>query len=224
MNLPLTGSSALTFGPGSAIGGDMTSTSGSLYFNGCTFSGICNAIKTGTTSDYSGGNNIFNGVTTITDAGSGYMVFGNGNADQFNTTATFNNTGSNSMYIAYNSPNNIFGGTTTFNNTPTANTAIYVSQNSAGTVFNGNIVVTSNNGQGVLFCNGNATATATLSPGYTISVGAGGFSAGTLLLRQFTQSGATPQSLTLTGSAEPNVRSLCRDRREYHHGQPHAAL
>jgi hypothetical protein len=200
MNLPLTGVSALTFGPTSAIGGDMTSTSGSLYFNGCTFSGVCNATKTGTTSDWSSGNNIFNGVTTITDAGSGYIVFGNGNSDQFNNTATFNNTGSNSIYVAYNSANNVFGGTTTFNNTPTANTGIYVSQNSAGTVFNGNIVVTSTNGQGVVFCNGNTTATATLSSGYTISVGAGGFSAGTLLLRQFTQSGPTPQSLTLTGS------------------------
>jgi hypothetical protein len=200
MNLPLTGTSALTFGPSSAIGGDMTSTSGSLSFNGCTFSGICNATKTGATDDWSSGNNIFNGVTTITDAGSGYMVFGNGNADQFNSTATFNNTGSNSIYVAYNSPNNIFGGTTTFNNSPTANQAIYVSQNSAGTVFNGNIVVSSTNGQGVQFCNGNNTATATLSAGNTISIGAGGFSAGTLLLRQFTQSGPTAQSLTLTGA------------------------
>lgn len=200
MNLPLTGASALTFGPSSAIGGNMTSTSGSLYFNGCTFGGTCTATKTGTTNDWSSGNNVFNGVTTITDAGSGYMVFGNGNSDQFNSTATFNNTGSNSMYVAYNSSGNSFGGTTTFNNLPTANTGIYVSQYSAGTVFNGNIVVTSTNGQGVLFCNGNTSATATLSSGYTISVGAGGFSAGTLLLRQFTQSGPTVQSLTLTGS------------------------
>jgi hypothetical protein len=200
MNLPLTSSSALTFGPSSAIGGNMTSTSGSLYFNGCTFSGSCTATKTGTTNDWSSGSNVFNGVTTITDAGSGIMVFSNGNPDQFNNTATFNNTGSSSMYVAYNSANNVFGGTTTFNNTPTANTAIYVSQNSAGTIFNGNIVATSTNGQGVLFCNGNNTATATLSSGYTISVGAGGFSAGTLLLRQFTQSGPTPQNLTLTGA------------------------
>ncbi|HTR28541.1 MAG TPA: T9SS type A sorting domain-containing protein [Puia sp.] len=200
VNLPLTGNTALTFGPNSAIGGDMTSTSGSLYFNGCTFSGICNATKTGATSDWSSGNNIFNGVTTITDAGSGYMVFGNGNADQFNNNATFNNTGGNNIYVAYNSSNNIFGGTTTFNNSPTTNSLISVSQNSAGTVFNGNIVVTSTSGQGVQFCTGNGTATASLSSGYTISVGAGGFSAGTLLLRQFTQSGPTPQSLTLTGT------------------------
>ncbi len=200
MNLPLTGVSALTFGPSSAIGGNMTSTSGTLSFNGCTFSGICNATKTGATNDWSSGNNIFNGVTTITDAGAGFLVFGNGNSDQFNNNATFNNTGSNSMYLAYNSPNNVFGGVTTFNNTPTANQAIYVSYYSAGTVFNGNMVVTSTFGQGVQFCNGNTSATATLSSGYTISVGAGGFTAGTLLLRQFTQSGPTAQSLTLTGA------------------------
>jgi hypothetical protein len=201
MNLPLTGITSLTFGPNSAIGGDMTSTSGSLYFNGCTFSGVCNATKNGTTGDWSGGNNIFNGVTTITNAGSGVMVFGSGNSDQFNNTATFNNTGSNSMYVAYNSANNIFGGTATFNNTPTTNTGIYVSSYSAGTLFNGNIVVTSTNGQGVQFCTGNTTATATLASGNTISVGAGGFSVGYLYLRQFTQSGPTSQSLTLTGTS-----------------------
>jgi hypothetical protein len=200
MNLPLTGTSALIFGPSSAIGGNLLSTSGSLYFNGCTFSGTVNSTKTGTTNDNSSGNNIFNGVTAITDAASGYLLFGNGNSDQFNSQSTFNNTGSANMYIAYNSTNNTFGGTATFNNTPTANTAIYVSQYSAGTIFNGNIVVNSTNGQGILFCNGNTTATATLSAGNSISVGAGGFSAGTLLLRQFTQSGSTVQSLTLTGA------------------------
>jgi hypothetical protein len=200
INLPLTGNSSLVFGPTSTIGGDLTSTSGSLYFNGCMFNGMVNSTKTGATSDWSSGNNIFNGVTTITNSGSGFLLFGNGNADQFNTVATFNNTGSNNIYVAYNSSNNIFGGVTTFNNSPTANTLIYVSSNSSGTVFNDNIVVTSTNGQGVQFCTGNATAAATLSAGKTITVGASGFSAGTLLLRQFTQTGATPQSLTLTGA------------------------
>ena len=199
INLPLTGNSSLVFGPTSTIGGDLTSTSGSLYFNGCTFNGAANCTKTGATNDASSGNNIFNGVATMTDAGAGYLLFGNGNPDQFNTTATFNNAGGSNIYVAYNSPNNIFGGVTTFNNTPTANTLIYVSQYSAGTVFNDNIVVTSTAGQGVQF-GGAAAATETLVAGKTISVGAGGFSAGTLLLRQFTQVGATPQSLTLTGT------------------------
>ena len=200
MNLPLTGNSSLTFGPTSTIGGDLTSTSGSLYLNGCTFNGAVDATKTGTTNDYSSGNNIFNGITTLTNAGTGTLLLGNGNKDQFMTTATFNNTGSNNLWVAYNSPNNVFGGVTTFNNTPAANTAIYVSPYSAGTVFNDNIVVSSTNGQGVQFCTSNTTATATLAAGKTITIGSGGFSAGTLLLRQFTQTGTTPQSLTLMGT------------------------
>jgi hypothetical protein len=199
VNLPLTGNSTLIFGPTSTIGGDLTSTSGSLYFNGCTFNGMVNATKTGTTNDNSSGNNIFNGAATLTNAGTGYLLLGSGNRDQFMTAATFNNTGGSNIYVAYNSPNNVFGGITTFNNTPTANTLINASLNSAGTLFNDNIVVSSTNGQGVQFCGGN-TATATLAAGKTIAVGSGGFSAGTLLLRQFTQTGATPQNLSLTGT------------------------
>ncbi|HEX9509538.1 MAG TPA: T9SS type A sorting domain-containing protein [Puia sp.] len=200
MNLPLTGNSSLTFGPTSTIGGNLSSTSGSLYFNGCTFNGTVNATKTGSTNDYSSGNNIFNDVSVMTDAGSGFLVLGNGNRDQFMSAATFNNTGSNNLYVAYNSANNIFGGVTTFNNTPTGNMGIFVSSNSAGTLFSDNILVTSTSGQGVQFCSGNNTATATLAAGKTIAIGSGGFSAGTLLLRQFTQTGATAQSLTLTGT------------------------
>ncbi|HEY4290786.1 MAG TPA: T9SS type A sorting domain-containing protein [Puia sp.] len=200
MNLPLTGNSSLTFGPTSAIGGDLTSTSGSLFFNGCTFNGLVNSTKTGASNDGSAGNNIFNGNAVMTNAGSGYLLFGNGNKDQFNAASTFNNTGSNNIYVAYNSANNLFGGVTTFNNSPTGNGLIYVSNYSAGTAFNDNVVVTSTSGQGVQFCNSNATATATLTSGKTISIGAGGFSAGTLLLRQFTQTGSTAQSLTLTGT------------------------
>ncbi|MDR3716859.1 MAG: hypothetical protein P4L51_28960 [Puia sp.] len=192
--------SYLQFGPASAIGGNTISSSPGLLFNGCTFSGTVTSTKTGASNDASTGNNVFNGPAVMTNAGSGYLIFGNGNADQFNAMSTFNNTGSNNIYVAYNSPNNLFGGIATFNNTPTANTQIYVSQNSGNTVFNDNIVVTSTNGQGVQFCTGNTSANATLVAGKTISVGAGGFSAGTLLLRQFTQSGSTPQSLTLTGT------------------------
>ncbi|MDP4255739.1 MAG: hypothetical protein Q8938_17135, partial [Bacteroidota bacterium] len=189
----------LQFGPSSSLGGNVTSTSPGLYFNGCTFNGTVTSTKTGTTNDQSNGNNTFNDVTVLTTTGAGYLMLGNGNRDQFNSTATFNNTGSANFYVAYNSANNIFGGVTTFNNTPTGNTGIYVATNSPGTVFNNNVVVTSTNGQGVQFCQG-ASGTVTLAAGNTISIGAGGFSAGTLLLRQFTQLGATPQTLTLTGT------------------------
>ncbi|HEY1216868.1 MAG TPA: hypothetical protein VGE93_24855, partial [Bryobacteraceae bacterium] len=196
------GSSAtyLQYGPLSSFAGDVTSQSPGLYFNGCTFGGIVNCTKTGASGDASSGNNIFNGVTTITNNGTGNLVLGNGNLDQFNADASFNNTGGSNIYVAYNSTNNVFGGTTTFTNTPSGNTGIYVSWYSTGTSFAGNVVVNSTAGQGVQFCGGNTTATATLNSGRTIGVGATGFSAGVLLLRHFIQTGSTAQNLLLTGT------------------------
>ena len=200
LNLTLNNTATyLQFGPGSTIGGDLTSNSPGLYFNGCTFNGLVTSVKNGASNDYSSGNNIFNASATLTNAGAGYLLFGGGNPDQFNSASTFNNTGSSSIYVAYNSSNNVFGGITTFNNSPSANTQIYVSWQSNGTNFNDNIVVTSTNGQGVLFCSG-TSASAVLAANKTITTGPAGFSAGTLLLRKFTQTGATPQVLTLTGS------------------------
>ena len=193
--------SYIQYGPSSALGGNVTSVSPRLFFNGCNFNGTTNCTKNGALDDASAGNNIFNGDAIITNSGSGYLLFGNGNKDQFNAASTFNNTGASSIYVAYNSSNNIFGGVATFNNAPTANTLIYVSQFSAGTLFNDNIVVTSTNGQGVQFCSGNATASATLTSGKTITIGGAGFSSGTLLLKQFTQVGPTPQSFTTTGTS-----------------------
>lgn len=190
----------LQFGPSSAIGGNLTSSSPGLFFNGCTFSGTVNAVKTGTTNDASSGKNIFNGISIITNAGSGYLLMGNGNEDVFNAAATFNNTGTNNLHVAYNSSNNIFAGVTTFNNTPAGNNGIYVSSYSTGTLFNENIIVTSTNGAGVQFCSGNSTATTTLAANKTIGIGGAGFSSGTLLLKQFTQAGTTSQNLTLTGT------------------------
>ncbi len=199
-NLTVSGATTTTFGNGPVTMNCIVNiTSAAITLKNTTFQGTTNLTKTGASNDASSGNNIFNGLLTATDAGSGYLLFGNGNPDQFNAASIFNNTGSSNLYVAYNSSNNIFGGIATFNNTPTGNTAIYVSQNSAGTIFNNNIVVTSTSGGGVQF-GGGATATSTLAGGNTISIGAGGFSAGTLSLRQFTQTGATPQSLTLTGA------------------------
>lgn len=196
----LTGTGALQFGPSSAFDAQITATSPTLLFNGCVFNAAVTATKTGTTNDAGSGNNTFHGVANMTNNGSGYLMFGNGNADRFNTTATFNNTGTSHIYVAHNSTGNVLAGVTTFNNSPSSNSGIFVSQNSPGTQFNNDIVVASTNGQGVFFCN-SATASATLAAGNTISIGAAGFSSGTLLLRQFTQTGTTAQNLALTGSS-----------------------
>ncbi len=199
INLTLGNLASLIFINHSVFGGNVTSISGTLLFNGCTFNGTANCTKNGSTNDGSSGNNIFNGVTTIINSGSGYLLLGNTNSDQFNNTATFNNIGTSNLFVAYNSPNNTFGGVTTFNNAPSSgNYGVYVSGYSPGTIFNDNIIVTSTTGAGVQFCYGNATATATLATGKTISIGGAGFTAGYLMLKQFTQLGATPQTLVQT--------------------------
>lgn len=175
--------------------------SASVTFRNTIFQNTTTITKSGAGNDASSGNNVFNGTTNITGAGTGYLMLGNGSPDTFNGPVTFNNTGSSNLYVAYNSANNVFDGVTTFNNAPAANTLIYVSWLSAGTSFNNDVVVSSAGGQGVQFCGGNGTASATLAAGKSIQIGAGGFSAGTLLLRQFAQTGATAQHINLTGTA-----------------------
>ena len=200
-NLNLTGTAVLQFGPSSTFGGNVTTSSSGLLLNGCTFNGTLNATKTGASNDGCSGNNIFNAAFTLTNSGSGYIVLGNISADQYNAASTFNNTGSNNIYVAYNSANNTFAGVATFNNAPSANSGIYVSwsTNATNTTFNNNIVVTSTSGAGVQFC-GTATSSAILSAGNTISIGSAGFSAGTLALQRFTQTGATAQNYALAGT------------------------
>ncbi len=62
----------------------MTSTSSSLFFNGCTFNGAVTATKNGPTGDNSNGGNIFfNGTTIITNNSTGQFLLGNGSPDQF---------------------------------------------------------------------------------------------------------------------------------------------
>ena len=191
----------LQFGPLSLLGGNVTSTSPGLFFNGCTFNGVVNCTKNGATNDNSSGTNIFNNAATMTNSGAGYLLLANGNIDQFNSTSTFNNTGSSHIYIAHNSTGNIFGGVVTLNNSPSAtNSWIYFASYGIGnSTINGNVIVTNNNGAGVYF--GSNSGTSTLTAGNSISIGAGGFNSGQLIFRQFTQAGSTAQSFTTTGTS-----------------------
>jgi hypothetical protein len=190
--------SYVQYGPLSVFNGEVTSSTPGLFVHTTTFNGKVNLTKTGANTDYSNGGNIFNDETVITNAGSNSIVFGQNAPDLFNGTTTFNNTGTANIHIANNSTGNTFKGVTYFNNAPSNNSAIYIAGTGPSTSFENNIFVTSVNGGGIEFC-GNSAASATLAAGYTIRVGSAGFTAGRLLLRQFTQVGATPQSLTLTG-------------------------
>ncbi len=118
MTLSLAGTSMLQVGPNSAIGGNANFTSPQLLLNGVTFGGTSTLEKTGATDNASSGGNVFSGLTTITNSGSGYILLGNGSADQFNGVTTFNNTGSYRFYFGHNHS----GQTTTFACNLTLNT------------------------------------------------------------------------------------------------------
>jgi len=108
--LNLTGSSTLIMTNGSVFGGNANFTSPRLYLNGVSFNGTATLQKTGAGDDAGSGGNVFSGVTSITNSGSGYLMTGNGSSDQFNAATTFNNTGSYRIYFAHNHS----GQTTTF--------------------------------------------------------------------------------------------------------------
>src|SRR6185437_6040507 len=174
MSLAFTGTStSLTLARGSAIGGNLAVSAPDLYLIGCTFNGTTNLTKTGSAGDYGQGGNTFNGICSITNSGSSYLLLGNTNPDTWNADVTFTDNGSERLLPCWAS---------------------------AGNQFNGNIYVnTSGSAQGIQFCGGNTTATATLSG--TIQAGATGLNAGYLILKQFTKTGNTPVNLTLNGTA-----------------------
>lgn len=171
--LVLTGTALLELGPASTFNGNVDFRSSQFLLNGTTFNGITYLEKTGATDNTSNGGNIFNGVTTIANSGSGFFRFANTALDQFNNNLTLTNTGAGTIRMADNVP---------------------------GTTFNGNIVVNSTAGGGIFFSQSGG-GTATLASGRTISVGGSGFTVGDLAIRRFTQSGATAQNLALTGTS-----------------------
>ncbi len=260
-SLTLTGTASLVLGPVSQFGGDVTFSSARLFLNGCTFGGVATLEKTGAGDDGGNGGNIFQGVTTITNSGSGYLLTGNTNADQFNAATVFNITGSGRFHFAQNHGGqtttfastlliNInksgavdqwgalfcegtntavtFGGNLTIQNAGafesdtrflngTGSTAVYngainvvvtntnsATQQNMGangiSTFNENIQVSNSGGANGVFFNTSAAGSSTLASGKTITIGAGGFSSGTLSLPRFTQNGSTAQALSPTGT------------------------
>lgn len=183
--ITLTGTAILFIGPSSTFNGNVTFKSPQVYLNGCTYNGTAYLEKNGATSNLGDGGNTFNGVTTIVNSGTGYFATAYVTRDIFNADVTATNTGT--AWVA-------------------------LSDDATGTQFNGNIIVNSTNSTsfaGVTFGNGpHAWVTCTLASGKTISVGSIGFTAGRLRLRGFIQSGTTPQTLTLTGTAQLLVGNL----------------
>lgn len=177
-SLTFTGTGSLQLGPSSVFNGAVAFAAPQIFLQGCTYNSTAYIEKTGATNNLGAGGNTFNGATSLVNSSAAYFATGFNNPDIFNADLTITNTGNGFTALA---------------------------DNAVGSMFNGNIIVNSTNATanaGVTFGNGPGTAvTATLAAGKTISVGGTGFTAGRLLLRRFTQSGATAQSFTLTGTS-----------------------
>jgi len=170
----LTGTAIIYFEIGATFNGNVTAVAPQIYLNGTTFNGTAYIEKTGATGNTGIGGNTFNGVTTLKNSGTANMISGNTTADTYNNDLTLIATNTGSIYLAYVS---------------------------AGTAFNGNIVVNSASSGGIYLGNG-AACSSTLASGKTVTIGGSGFlGSGILQFKNFTQTGATAQSLTLKGTS-----------------------
>jgi hypothetical protein len=171
-SLSLTGSAGLVFEMGTVWNGNFTGAAPKLLLSGATFQGTANLTKNGSSSDAGLGGNTFEGTTTISNSGSGDLTLALVYNDIFNAAATFNNTGSDVINIAYGAED---------------------------TEFNHNIQLNSTGSSGgIRFGQGDGTSI--LASGRTLTIGGAGFSSGDLRLAHFTQMGTTAQSLTSFGS------------------------
>ncbi|MGE0587498.1 MAG: T9SS type A sorting domain-containing protein [Cyclobacteriaceae bacterium] len=172
--LTLTGSSSLTVGTTSEFGGNVSFTAPQVLLNGCTYQGTASIEKTGAGNNSGTGGNTFNGVTTLTNSGSGHLLTANNNPDIFNADLTVTNSGSNLIYLAHNSAGNQFNGNITLNSIGTSS-GIYFSNNSGGS--------------------------STLAATRSISLGGSGFTAGELRIIRMTQLGTENTNLILGGAS-----------------------
>ena len=172
--LTLTGTSALYLESGCSFSAAVTFSAPQVYLNGSTYAGVTSITKSGAGNNQSLGGNTFNGATTIRGTSSGDFILGVSNPDSFNSTSTFTNSGSGTVFIGHVA---------------------------TGTTFAGNIQVNSTgSSKGIRF--GQSGGTMSLASTKTLTVGASGFTAGSLRLRGFTQTGSTAQTLNIaTGSA-----------------------
>ena len=115
--LVLTGTALLQLWPATTFNGIVDFRSPQFALNGVTFNGETYVEKTGASNNDSDGGNIFNGVTTIANSGSGFFRFARTALDQFNNDVTLTNTGSGSIQMADNIPGTVFNGNIIVNST-----------------------------------------------------------------------------------------------------------
>ena len=156
---------------GTTFGAEV-SAKGQIKLNGCIFNNTAYFEHNSSASGTGLGGNTFNGVSTFKNAGTTTFRLAGTNPDTFNNDVYFSNvatSGSSTFHISY--------GATSY--------------------FNGNVQVSSTSSFGVSFSPA-GTGSSILASGKTITIGSAGM-VGTLVIQNFTQTGTTAQSLTLSG-------------------------
>lgn len=137
-NVTLTGSSNVYFEDGCEFNGNLTVSAPNVYFDGATFNSDLTCTKTSASSNTSIGGNIFNGITSITNSGSGYMYLANTTGDLFNDDVSFIQSSTGLIYPATNDTSE-FNGDISVN---TTNNPITFSNGSGFTKFTGSAAQT----------------------------------------------------------------------------------
>ncbi len=157
-----------------------------------------------------------NGDVSITNNASGnnaYITIGQNSGSSINITGnvTVSNQGADNEKRIYfgNHGNVTINGDLSITNTATAtNSHIYCNNYStSNNQYNGNITLSSSGSgcDGIYFGYGGGTGT--MSASNTISIGGGGYSDGSLYIRNFTQSGSTAQSLSISTTRYLTLRA-----------------
>lgn len=164
------GSSTIAFLLGTEINGPVTLTYPNINLDRATINGDFTYTKGAATANSCSGGCTFNGNFTFNNPVAGQVILGNTYADIFNGTTTISQTGNAIFYLAHTA---------------------------AGNQFNGNLILNSSgSGQGIRFGQNNGSST--LADGYAITAGVTGLVTGSTILRNFTQTGNTAQTLSQT--------------------------
>lgn len=100
--LALGAGATLWFNSGTIFNGDVSSTSGGLFFNGTTFNSAGRFTKTGPSGDGSQGGNFFNGLTEFINTGSGNLSLNYSGVDAFNADVRVSSTSTGEIRFGQN--------------------------------------------------------------------------------------------------------------------------
>ncbi|OJV30517.1 MAG: hypothetical protein BGO32_09005 [Bacteroidetes bacterium 37-13] len=175
----------------------VSSITSNVSINGGIFNDSVAITKTGTTDQNMNGNAVFNAPLNLRITNTGRMLFA-GNM-VFNGVTSIYNAGLDNFILensAANAYNNDLYLTIAGNNAGDIRLGV-----GADVEFKGDVYVNSENGTGDIYFAQGATRQATLAAGKKIIVGSSGFNRGTLWLQRVTQVGSTAQNISLTGTA-----------------------